>query len=76
MESMELIGVGETLANGAIVLASRGAPHYDLKAAIFLALANGTEFVTWVGDLDGGRTYAGHYFDHHLAAALADFEER
>jgi hypothetical protein len=69
------VQTGSRLANGATVLQSRHAPHYDLNTVIVLALSR-DEFVTWVGNLDGTGTCWGHYFDQDLAAALDDYNNR
>lgn len=70
---------GDTLRNGATVLATKQAPKWDnseTKAIVILALTSDHEFVTWVAAEDGTGTCWGHYFERDLVAAMKDFGER
>lgn len=65
---------GMTIANGATVLQARALPHARLNW-VFLCLWN-TEFVTWVGAIDGSETCWGHYHGDDIRAALDDYTDR
>jgi hypothetical protein len=64
---------GDTLANGARVIAFRFAPTGD--PIVFAD--NGREYITWLMNPYEGFTVCGHYFEYHqFAAASADFLSR
>ena len=73
MNEVEATRIGETLANGATIIAAR---ETDEGRWIVLALTDPDcvePYVTWV--LDGGATFWGHYSDDITDATL-DFKER
>ena len=58
--------------NGATIIASKesATSHQEVVLCV-----NGSEYVTWIMDVDGRACYSGHYFVT-LAEAVIDFAER
>ena len=70
--------VGDTLPNGARVLAVKASRRDEFVVLAFTGEDDYQPFVTWVGwAMDSGRfaTVSGHYFCD-VAEASADFKER
>jgi len=64
---------GETLPNGATVVAARATRTSDVVA--ILAIYN-TEFVTWVARADDLRTTSHGHYTHDLREAVEDYFAR
>lgn len=69
------IGLGDTMANGAFVLAVK--PSLAHKGdVVVLAVHHRMEFVTWIMAPDGSMACWGHYYGQDLAKAVTAFENR